>query len=92
MDYSTRKTAYSMLKEKLALLPCKEGCQIVQEATSQSPQRKKITTLAILLGEDEDDDSTVFTTSEEFDKYLKATPLRTAWSGGAKITALTQTW
>ena len=46
-----------MLKEKLALLSCEEEYQIVQEATSQSPKRKKNkTALAILLGEDEDDD------------------------------------
>ena len=71
MDYSTRTTAYSMLKEKLALLSCEGECQIVQEATSQSPKRKKRkTALAILLGEDEDDDPEVFTTSEEFDKYI----------------------
>ena len=56
MDYSTR-TAYSMLKEKLALLYCEGECQIVQEATSQS------NALAILLGEDEDDDPEVLTTS-----------------------------
>ena len=66
MDYSTRTTAYSMLKEKLAVLSC-EGES--QEATLQSPKRKKKkTALAILLGEDEDDDSMVFTTSEEFVK------------------------
>ena len=41
MDYSTRKTAYSMLKEKLALLSCEEECQVVQESASQSPKRKK---------------------------------------------------
>ena len=71
MDYSTRTTAYSMLKETLALLSCEGECQIVQEATSQSPKRKKKkTALAILLGEDEDDDPEVFTTSEEFDKYI----------------------
>jgi len=29
-----------------------------------------------LLGEDDDDDSRVFTMSEEFDKYLKETPLK----------------
>ena len=57
-----------MLKEKLALLSCEGECQIVQEATSQSPKRKKKkTALAILLGEDEDDDPEVFTTSEEFE-------------------------
>ena len=67
MDYSTRKTAYSMLKDTLVLLPCEEECQVVQESASQSPKRKKNTALAILLGEDEDDDSTVFTTSEEFE-------------------------
>ena len=40
-----------------------EECQIVQETTSQSPQRKKKNTaLSILLGENEDYDSTVFTT------------------------------
>ena len=33
MDYSTRSTAYSMFKEKLALLSCEGECQIVQEAT-----------------------------------------------------------
>ena len=79
MDYSTRKTAYSMLKEKLALLSCEEECQVVQESASQSPKRKKKkTALAILLGEDEDDDSTVFTTSEEFEKYLKEFPLKSS--------------
>ena len=79
MDYSTRTTAYSMLKEKLALLSCEGECQIVQEATSQSPKRKKKkTALAILLGEDEDDNPEVFTTSEEFDKYLKETPLKSS--------------
>ena len=67
MDYSTRKTAYSMLKDTLVLLSCEEECQVVQESASQSPKRKKKTALAILLGEDEDDDSTVFTTSEEFE-------------------------
>ena len=71
-----------MLKEKLALLSsasCEEECQIAQEATSRSPKRKKMkTALAILLGEDEDDDSTVPTTSEEFDKYLKETPLKSS--------------
>ena len=79
MDYSTRTTAYAMLKEKLALLSYEGECQIVQEATSQSPKRKKKkTALAILLGEDEDDDPEVFTTSEEFDKYLKETPLKSS--------------
>ena len=77
MDYSTRTTAYSMLKEKLALLSCEGECQIIEEATSQSPKRKK-TALAILLGEDEDDISMVFTTSKEFDKYLKETPLKSS--------------
>ena len=58
LDYSTRKSAYSMLKEKLALLPCEKECQIDQEAASQSLKRKKKkSALAILLGEDEDDDS-----------------------------------
>ena len=81
MDYSTRTTAYSMFKEKLALLSYEGECQIVQEATSQSPKRKENkTALAILLGEDEDDDSTVFTTSEEFDKCLKETPLKSSES------------
>ena len=79
MDYSTRTAAYSMLIEKLALLSCEGECQIVQEATSQSPKRKKKkTALAILLGEDEDDDPEVFTTLEEFDKYLKETPLKSS--------------
>ena len=65
MDYSTRKTAYSMLKEKLALLSCEEERQIVQEGASQSPKRKKkITAVAILFGENEDNDNTVFTTTE----------------------------
>ena len=57
-----------MLKEKLALLSCEEEYQIVQEATSRSLKRmKKKIALAILLGEDEDDNSMVFTTSNEFD-------------------------
>jgi len=34
--------------------------------------------LAILLGEDDDDDSRIFTMSEEFDKYLKETPLKSS--------------
>ena len=68
MDYSIRTTTYSMLKEKLALLSCEEEYQIVQEATSRSLKRmKKKIALAILLGEDEDDNSMVFTTSNEFD-------------------------
>ena len=29
MDYSTRITAYSMLKERLALLSCEGECQII---------------------------------------------------------------
>ena len=41
MDYSTRTTAYSMLKEKLALLSCEGECHIVQEAAIRSPKRKK---------------------------------------------------
>ena len=56
---------------------------------------EKKTALAILLGEDEDDDSTMFTTPEEFDKYLKETPLKSskiAWGGGLKIITHIQTW
>ena len=79
MDCSTRTAAYSMLKERLALISCEEECQIIKEATSRSPKRKKKkTALAILLGEDEEDDNTVFTTSQEFDKYLKETPLKSS--------------
>ena len=45
---------------------------------NDTPKRKKKKTAqAILLGEDEDD-SMVFTTSEEFDKYLKETPLKSS--------------
>ena len=44
------RTAYFMLKEKLAILSCEGECSIVQEDTSQSPKRKKKkTNLAILL-------------------------------------------
>ena len=79
MDCPTRTGAYSMLKEKLASLSCEEECQIVKESTTHSPKRKKKNTpLAILFGEDEEDDSTVFTTLEEFDKYLKETPLKSS--------------
>ena len=76
MDCSTSTAAYSMLKERLALLSCEEECQIIKETTSQSPKRKKKkTALAILLGEDEEDDNTA---SHEFDKYLKETPLKSS--------------
>ena len=45
MDCSTRTAAYSML----ALLSCEEECQIIKEATSRSPKRKKKkTALAII--------------------------------------------
>ena len=63
MDYSTRTTAYSLFKEKLA--SCEEECRIVQETVSNSPKRKKKkSAMAILLGEDEEDDSMAFKTSE----------------------------
>ena len=66
-----------------------EECQVVKEVAVQSSKKEKKTALAILLGEDDaDDDSTVFTMSEEFDKYLKETPWspqKIVWNGGPKL-------
>ena len=54
-----------------------EKCQVIKEVAVEISQKKEKTALAILLGEeDDDDDSRVFTMSEEFDKYLKETPLK----------------
>jgi len=59
------------------LMISEEECQVVKEVAVEISQKKEKTALAILLGEeDDDDDSRVFTMSEEFDKYLKETPLK----------------
>jgi len=74
-DKNMKAEAYSIFKEQLALMISEEECQVVKEVAVQSSKKEKKTALAILLGEDDaDDDSTVFTMSEEFDKYLKETP------------------
>ena len=43
MEYTTRTTAYSLLKEKLVSLSCEEECQIVQKLfqTLQKESRRK---------------------------------------------------
>ena len=41
-------------------------------------EKKKRTALANPLGEDEDDNNTVFSTTEELDKHIKETPLKSS--------------
>ena len=76
--------AYSTFKQILFLMTT-EDCQIVEEegtsqgteeGGSQPPKKKKKTALEILIGEDDDSNYSSRSLSEEFDNYLKLTPLK----------------
>ena len=81
----TKAEAYSAFREILISTTPAEDCQIVeevsqatsQESVSQPPKKKKKTALEILIGDDDDSNhSTMGSLSEEFDNYLKLTPVQ----------------
>ena len=85
----TKAEAYSTFRDILVSMMAAEDCQIVEEVgqatlqgaegVSQPPKKKKKTALEILIGEDDDSShNSRGTLSEEFDNYLKLTPLKSS--------------